>query len=81
MECWWLPRLTSKASLPWFRLPEDNTLLPACLLLIFGVDYNGESRRDVNLARVSVVAMRLGSRSMPLPAFIKRLALGELITD
>ena len=43
-----------RAILPWFRLPEDNTLLPACLLLIIG-GVTMAIRRDVDLARVSVV--------------------------
>ena len=31
-----------QGDLPWFRLPEDNTLLPAYLLLIVWRCYNGD---------------------------------------
>ena len=48
---------------------EVKTLLPACLILIVDYAITGELRRDDDLARVLVVRVWLGPRSVPLPAF------------
>jgi len=48
---------------------EVKTLLPACLVLIVDYPITGELRRDDDLARVLVVRVWLGPRSVPLPAF------------
>ena len=62
-----------RGDLPRFRLPEDNTLLPACLILMASSDYNGEIAISLGFV---VAAMSVSLRRATLLAFIGRPGLG-----
>ena len=65
--------------LPRFRLPEDNTLLPACLVLMFERGYNGEMAISLGLAMAAMsMSVRVGVNldEGPSQPLYDRLGLG-----